>query len=277
MLQAPQKAPLPVQNISAAAKMPALVSYGIAFSPRSGSTWLTDVIEQSRLLGKPGEYFNTDIAGKMIARSKSSNFEEYLSYLKQDYHSNNVFGFEISWPWMHRIIEDGNHASFESLKQWFFLRRQDFVLQAVSLDKAIASGVFHVRDVQMSRAEYHFDPSSIARQALQVMYNEFFFSRYFRERGIDPRPLWYEEITSEDPAALVKSLALTLNVPISSQQEARLQQIKPALKKMGNQQNLEIAQRFREEHSDFVDFWEKNRGEVPVARFKKTFESSLKL
>ncbi|WP_439100616.1 Stf0 family sulfotransferase [Congregibacter sp.] len=257
--------------------MPKLKTYGVAFAPRSGSTWLTDVVQQSRLLGKPGEYFNTDIAKKMIERSQSNNFGEYLDYLKRDYHTNNVFGFEISWPWMHKVIEDGNHHHLEKLDGWFFLRRHDFVLQAVSLDKALRSGVFHRRDEHTQKVEYSFDSSAIARQILHVMYNEFFFNRYFHERNIMPVELWYENMTTQNPASLIKAMARELDVIVGVEEEKRLLAIDPELKKMGNEQNIEFAKKFRDQQHEFVDYWESNRGQVPVARFKRTFKTSLEL
>ena len=254
----------------------ARLSYGIAFTPRSGSTYLSDLVRQSRALGSPGEYFNINAAFDSISLAACTRFEDYYAWLSRVRQTNSVFGFEISAPWLQRLAQDGHLGVLDSVQQWFFLRRRDYVLQGVSLFLAMQSGVFHQRDDQAEEGESsgspEFDADAITESILQLMNGEVVFNRHFRDRGVTPRELWYEDIVDLPPADFLEDFAQQLGVDLSSEDRARIAGIEPRLQRSGDGRNSAFAQRFREERADFVAHWDEYRGRMGAAAWRATAE-----
>ena len=168
-------------------KRPRPKTYGIAFTPRSGSTWISDVVRQSRALGSPGEYFNINAAFDSISLAACTSLEDYYAWLSRVRQTNGVFGFEISWPWLDLLEKEGKLSLLQGVDYWFLLRRRDFVLQAVSLYLASSSGVFHLRhegeqgaERRVESGDVEYDADAIAESLLQVMHGEFYLNRYFK-------------------------------------------------------------------------------------------------
>ena len=131
-------------------KEPFKKKYAIAFTPRSGSTWLGDVLLKTNRMGKPMEWFNASFPGlkKRIAEYQSNSIEDYYCAIQNDKSSKNrVFGMEITWFQAQEVFNYiGNDTIFDDIEQWFWLRRKDFLAQGVSLFKAVESGKFHSVD-----------------------------------------------------------------------------------------------------------------------------------
>src|SRR5215470_11441615 len=73
--------------------------YCVAATPRSGSTWLCQLLWATGVMGAPAEYFNPrasmmQMAGRLGAR----HAREYVRLLKERRTSpNGVFGFKAHW------------------------------------------------------------------------------------------------------------------------------------------------------------------------------------
>ena len=64
------------------AKRPAArTRFVMHFTPRSGSSWLTDLAEQTGRLGKPGECFNPNFLPRMAARLDAANMDEFVEVM----------------------------------------------------------------------------------------------------------------------------------------------------------------------------------------------------
>jgi LPS sulfotransferase NodH len=74
-------------------------NYIILFTPRSGSSWLTELITDRTILGRPSEWFNPDLMQSAMNGfyRKSENIYEYCSAL-QDRHKSaeGIFGAELT-------------------------------------------------------------------------------------------------------------------------------------------------------------------------------------
>jgi len=246
----------------------AAIRYGIAFTPRSGSTWLGDVLSRSGLLGMPREYFNPEAAGPTLTSSACTNFPDYYQYLKIVKQANGVFGFEVNWPRLNSIIGENHWPLFEDINAWFFLRREDFVAQAVSLFKAIQSGVFHSHDGKKARQPVVYDGGKIAEAVFTLMNSEYQLSQHFKEFGITPVELWYEHIVPLAPVDVVKLFAERLQITLGADDVQRLAAMTPKLKKIGDSTNTELADRFRGEHRELVDYWQEARGTETCRSFR---------
>ena len=56
-------------------------SYVIHFTPRSGSSWLTDVLGQTNVFGLPDEYFNPSFIPRNATAFGATNLDEYIEVL----------------------------------------------------------------------------------------------------------------------------------------------------------------------------------------------------
>jgi len=72
--------------------------YCIAFTARSGSTWLESLLSKTQGLGLPQEWFNPVAAGRTFQRSGCVDLPAYYSYLKRVMARRDVFGLEMTWP-----------------------------------------------------------------------------------------------------------------------------------------------------------------------------------
>ena len=122
-----------------------LNSYLIAITPRSGSSWLTELIYKTKLAGNPDEWFNQENLDGILDLYPCKNLQDYLKCIKiAQSTSNNVFGLETSFYQLKPVLET------MSLEQVFcpnfksvYLTRNDFIRQGISLYKAVTSTYYH--------------------------------------------------------------------------------------------------------------------------------------
>jgi LPS sulfotransferase NodH len=271
------------------AERPPPITYGVAFTPRAGSTYLSDIVRQSRALGSPGEYFNINAAFDSISRAACTRFEDYYDWLTRVRQTNGVFGFEISGPWLERLELDGHLAVLDRVDRWFFLRRRDYVLQAVSLYLAASSGVFHQREGEgepapedsatedfVAGSDAAYDAEAIAEAILQLMNGEVQFTRYFRAGGIEAAPLWYEDMVDAPPGDFLCSFAGCIGVTLQDDQLEQVAAVEPRLRRGGGERNADYAQRFRKERPEFIAHWDDFRGRMGAAAWRASAEAQEK-
>src|SRR5579871_4142472 len=69
--------------------------YAVIFTARSGSSWLTNVLAETKLLGYPEEYLNPNFIRGVAGAVNSTVPEEFLAGLQRRRQSpNGVFGLE---------------------------------------------------------------------------------------------------------------------------------------------------------------------------------------
>jgi LPS sulfotransferase NodH len=121
--------------------------YCIAFTARSGSTWLGNLIHQTGILGIPQEWFNPGAAKNTVEASACRNIPQYYRYLKVARKNADVFAMELPWPQAQLVFDAGHPNLFDDIQHWFFLKWRDYVALVVSLYKAVGSGHFHSTQV----------------------------------------------------------------------------------------------------------------------------------
>jgi len=241
--------------------------YAIVFTARSGSTWLNDVLTRSGLLGMPKEWFNPDSAAPTWKRAGTDDPAQYYRFLQRELSPGGVFGVELAWPHIKWLREHDAAWILDDMQHWFFLRRRDYVAQAVSLFRAMQTGVFH--SVQGEAAadrplEYH--GGEIAAVVDRLLRQEFSIGRLFQERALQPVHLWYEDIVGTAPGALVEWFAGHLQVPLPGNRRRELAAIASRFTKIGDQRSAALAQRFREENPDIIAYWDRHRGRRALRR-----------
>jgi len=245
--------------------------YCIAFTARSGSTWLGNLIQRSGILGIPKEWFNPDAAQNTVQASACRDLPQYYQYLKSARKNADVFGMELTWPQAQLVFNSGYPKLFNDIQHWFYLRRKDYVAQGVSLYKAVQSGHFHSTQNGSEEEIVSYDGEMIAAYTLRILATEFNYETFFGRRRIKPEVLWYEELISSTGEAVLKRFIDVLQLPESAYKHVNLGAPKSKFKKVGNEQNELMASQFNREHAEFVAYWDQHRGKCSVEAFLKEY------
>lgn len=195
--------------------------YLIFLTPRSGSTWLTELAIGTGRLGQPQEWFNEGFLasdfpalGCRPPRMRGlTDINNYFSAIVDE--GNGVAGVELS---LHQAEALFSHIETGQKVDWptevFFLRRRDIVAQAISLYRSISSGRWHSYDAGASEAAkfetcpYDFD--EILKWLKYLVQMEHEFLARFAEWSLKPVPLYYEDIVA-DPIRALNRIALALS------------------------------------------------------------------
>lgn len=234
-----------------------VLPYGILFTARSGSTFLTHELSRRQRYSTPHEWFNWN-AGEANDDPKT----DILSFMRQLIDAQRAytgaFGFEINWiqlAAMRDVTEIQNYFAHRII--WFVLRRRDIVAQAVSLVIANQTKLFHSYQLKNSdtetRPEPVFDADAIERTIREFVRQEKKLDEWCREQFVAPIPLYYEDITA-DPARSVAIFANALRI-----WDARESTETNPIRKIGSGVNLEFAERFRSQKADLMASLEAER------------------
>ena len=134
-----------LQTISS--KMPPLLSYAILTTPRSGSTYLCDLLDSTNIAGHPSEHLR--LAAQELSRYCNFNYLSLLDHLKQYRTTDNrVFGTKIISHFLFELKQSKPdfRQIFRSIDKFILLVRKDKLAQAVSLEIAQQTEIWHLRD-----------------------------------------------------------------------------------------------------------------------------------
>lgn len=244
-------------------------TFGIFFTPRSGSSWLTDVLSQTRLLGKPQEWFNPNFIPNITRAVNARDLDSYLKMLRRKHKAGGFFSFEITVYQMQRVFGSGSSfiTHFPESTPLFYLTREDIVLQAISLSKAVRTSVFHsanASDDELDKAdsEFTYDAAEIKRWLDHVFDQEKKCEAFFADMDLRPHRLSYEQITVDGAEATVRKF-LTILHPKKAK-ELKIPHLQPQHRKIASSRNSEFAMRFREEHPEKIAEIEAFRADLPA-------------
>lgn len=230
------------------------VLFAIFFTPRSGSSWLTDTLLQARGLGFPQEWFNPNFVAKNASALNASTMEEYIALLRRRHPGLGGFSFEITAGHIDRSFGGARSylGHFPGGLPSFYLRREDMALQAVSLAKAVQSNVFHSpysSDEDRDRADttVEYDGAAIAKWFLHILHQEQALEEMFVQHGISPLRLSYEGITAAGAEDVVARFRAHLGQ--SAHKSAR---ISPKHEKIGTDRNRAFADQFRRDYPALI-------------------------
>ena len=236
---------------------PARRRYVIYFTPRSGSSWLTDVLTASKLMGKPNEWFNPNFIPNIARAVNANSIESYIDMLQRKHKRGGYFSTEITIFQLHRVFE--TEAAF--LKVFppdiptFYLRREDMILQAVSLAKAVETSVFHSKNtateaVDKADGAFAYDARVIDRWLTHILDQERKIEAFFARFGLRPHRLSYEQITEMGQEATVRHFMKVLRPRMHQAGKPENLNLSTAHEKIGTSRNAEFAARFCREHPE---------------------------
>ncbi len=228
--------------------------YVMHFTPRSGSSWITDLVTSVRFLGRPDECFNPNFMPVMTRRMNAKNLDEYIEVLPRRRKTRDVFGFQITHHQLIKVFRSHNaFASYFPPDVWhsFWLIREDIVAQAVSLYKMINTQIAHTKhsdhdEIMQRDLEISYNGAEIKTWLLHILEAERGTEQYFAETGTTPFRMSYERNFAVPPRRVLNLMAnhvgtKKFNHPPENQH-----------KKIATQLNEEFAAKFRADHSDFV-------------------------
>ena len=245
--------------------------YCIAFTARSGSTWLGNLIQRSGILGIPKEWFNPDAAQNTVQASACRDLPHYYQYLKSARKSADVFGLELTWPQAQLVFNSGSPGLFDDIQHWFYLRRLNYVAQGVSLYKAVRSGQFHSTQIDTEKGLVSYDGKMIAAYTLRILATEFKYQTFFDRRRIKAETLWYEELISSTTEAVLMRFIEVLQLPESAYKHVNFGALKSKFEKVGNEENEFMESQFNREHPELVAYWDQYRGKRSVEDFLREY------
>jgi LPS sulfotransferase NodH len=225
--------------------------YVIFFTPRSGSSRLTDLVDNAGNLSRPGECFNPRRLHTMAAYFGARDLPDYLDLLMRHRTTNGTFGCEITIEHLYAIFFTARR--FLQLYQptaTIFLIRKNIVEQAVSLSRMTQTGFSHrVTAAAPAGADtcFHYHPYRIRRNILRIARMERQTERALSLCNLQPLRLSYETLVNNDPAISVSLIARHIGASPD-----QLDQLTSAHRKIGDDRSIEFARRFRAGHERFL-------------------------
>lgn len=144
--------------------------YVIFFTPRSGSSRLTDMAASTGYLSTPGEMFNPAFVPRIAKRMRVTNIESYVDGLLRKRNTHGTFGCEIAFRHLHNTF-GGMKEMLRLLSPttYFWLIREDIVAQAVSLTRMAQTRISHsvsTTEDQEAAAEavFQYEPEKFVAQ-----------------------------------------------------------------------------------------------------------------
>lgn len=218
----PSNSILRASTIEAAVRRSRL--YVIFLTPRSGSTWLTELIMNTGGLGAPQEWFNDGwiytnepALGCLPPRLRgTTDINSYFESIVTE--GRGVAGLELSL-YQAVMLAELLDTSFKPdwLAVSFYLRRRDLAAQAISLYRSIATERFHSyqnrpEQVQAFR-DAQYDYSSIRKWFDYLVANERYFKVMFRSSGVSPIGIYYEDLHI-NPLETLRQIARNVGVAL---------------------------------------------------------------
>ena len=227
-------------------RVPLPVRCVIMFTPRSGSSRVTDILAGSGALGRAGECFNPEFLPKMAAAFGARTLEDYVALLVRGYGTPRVFTCQATYR--QAVYAFGSGA--EMLRQiqptaWVWLIRRDIVAQAVSAARMIATGVAHdtglaAAELSAADAAFGYNGAAITRNLFSIRDNERRTEAMFARHRLAPLRLSYERLAAIDPGGVAGLFARHLGVPLPEGAAPPDRH-----RKLGTGKSAEIAERYR--------------------------------
>jgi len=232
----------------------------IYFTPRSGSSWLTETLSLSNCLGRANEVFNPNFIPNIAQSCNATSLDTYIDLIQRRLNTRGVFSFEITWHQLQAVFDDT--AAFMShfgAAQSAWLIRRDIVAQAVSLAKMVKTNVAHsptadAQTQQHAEASFVYDPVLIRRWLTHILAAERGTEAHFAEYELSPLRLTYEDIMAAGAERTRAEFAEYIGI----REIPNINAI-PKHSKLGTSQNIDFAVRFRQDEAMFVQDVEEER------------------
>ncbi len=231
---------------------PETTNYIIVFTPRSGSTWLGDILTRTYKMGTPHEWFNPDFLPRRLAKVSRCMPAQYVERLRTRFTSRNrVFGMQAA-PAQLQLFQ--RHIDvYDILKNFYviYLTRRDLAAQAVSSYKVAQTRYFHAPqektpEMRKKLRALKYDGVKISRRANYILDQEQWAEDAFAELGIKPLRIEYEDLV-QCPDVTVSIIARFVGV-------RNLGALPPTpYRKIADRKSRAMTAQFRREYPDLCN------------------------
>ena len=171
----------------------------IAMTPRSGSTMLLSLLEKTGVFGKPGEYLNSRKRLKrLISKHKVNNFKDLWSVIHKQYGSEEgVLTVKATYKDFYPLIKYKWVGEITPNVKFIYLIRRDIIAQAISLQKAKTSSLWHSRNNRKLLSEIDepvYNLKAIENSVRAIVKQRVEWELFFTLYNTAPLRLEYEEI-----------------------------------------------------------------------------------
>ncbi|MGC2414661.1 MAG: Stf0 family sulfotransferase [Stellaceae bacterium] len=236
--------------------------YCILFTPRSGSTWLTQEIGRLSVMSYPLEYFNADEFHNSLVEYPCANLREYYDVVSKKHRTmDGLFGFEIGYWHLAELEKDLQLLNLlPESRKFIYLKRQNFVAQGVSLYLATETRRFHSFTTPKTPDEKEHPVSYIGPMIkawiAHILYQEYAIEQWLQARDLTALRITYEEMFPDIEGVIAK-IAQWIGVDVDFN---RPRLPIPSPTRLYSDVNREFEDRFRQENREWCDEWTTLRG-----------------
>jgi LPS sulfotransferase NodH len=184
-------------------------AYLLCMTPRSGSSFLSDILGQTGSVGIAKEHFPTDPEAPLPAwLAQCGTLHDAFRILQEDAPSG-YFGIKGGLFQMFPLISEGVFAGPNCIFKHIYLTRRDRVGQAISLARAVKTNEWHSSDAPSPDPNLSFEDVLFYLRYLRSM--EADWETVFSALQIRPLHLYYEDLVT-DPSRAVEQIRQHLDV-----------------------------------------------------------------
>jgi trehalose 2-sulfotransferase len=228
------------------------ISYAILTTPRSGSTYLCDLLDSTRIAGYPTEHLR--LATQELARYCNFDYLRLLNNLMQyRITSNGVFGTKFISHFLFelQLTKPDFKQIFDFLDKFILLIRKDKVAQAVSLVLAQQTEVWHIYNSNNSKSINYQSKlkniiindallKNVEQKQAFINKQEEKLKQILATYQIEPLEIFYEDIV-ENPEFQINQILDFLKI---TKPQHHTLQVNTGVKKMPSNISQEIVRQF---------------------------------
>ena len=221
----------------------------IFFTPRSGSSWLTDILSQTQCLGRANELFNPNFLPRTAVALQAGNLDDYVHAARRRLNVGGTLSFEITMHQLQAVFksEEDFHRHFGN-GRFVWLTSRDIVAQAVSLAKMVRAKIAHSphvteADIKAADNSFTYSGSEIRKWIGHIRRAEEQTDAFMSRHGLRPLRLVYESMMEEGTTDTIHRIASHADVALPPDLS-----ITETHRKLGTATNEEFADRFKRRH-----------------------------
>lgn len=222
---------------------PPVKGYAICTVVRSGSTWLTELLRSTEVLGNPNEYFSTDMMQRARRNYPADRESQIKLVLSEGMTPNNIYGLKVFPRQFDLLSSEVLWTKHLPNLRFISLERRDILGQAISRVRA--------HQTQQWRADHEaaadpvYDAEEIWQSLRFVARQQARWRLFFGRSGLNPLYLVYEDIL-QDPQGTVDAIAALVGLEPSP--KVNVDAIKIEVQR--DETSTEWRERFLKKYSD---------------------------
>ncbi len=227
-------------------------NYLILFTPRSGSSWLTDLIHQQKTLGKPAEWFNPDLIQSAMKnlQHRTHNIHEYCEELQNTHQSaEGFFGAELAASHLSLLTDLIDIQKTFNNPLYILLLRKNIVAQGISLFLATETGFFHATNTINQENSVDYNEKKIKKWITEILHDEKTFNNFINRTSCNPVLIWHEDLKNNTE----KTMKHILKSVTGKDFLAEITTEKSSHTKISTEKNRAFEERFRQENRVFIE------------------------